>query len=79
VSDRLADGPTRGEKEEINVWIDLGDNTKIDVEVEVEGFERNVSAEGAVFPFVTEGVGYECSFSGLHHQDDWVQDTWHSS
>lgn len=35
----------------------LGDDAEVNVEVEVECFEWDIGAEGAVFPFVSEGVG----------------------
>lgn len=45
----------------------LGDDAEIDVEVEVEGSERDVGSETAVFPFVAEGVGNQGSVTGFHH------------
>ncbi len=50
----LADRTTRCKEEEIDVGIYLGDNAKVDVEVEVESFEGDVGAETAIFPFVAE-------------------------
>jgi hypothetical protein len=38
------DSATRREEEYVDVWVDLGDDGEADVEVEVEGFERNISA-----------------------------------
>lgn len=40
----LADGTPRGEEEEVDVWVYLGDDAEVDVEVEVECFERDVGA-----------------------------------
>lgn len=58
VGDGLADGAPGGEEEEVDVWVYLGDDAEVDVEVEVECAEGDVGAEGAIFPFVAEGVGF---------------------
>lgn len=56
VRDGAADGAAGGEEEEVDVRVDLGDDAELGVELRVEGFERDVGAQGAVFPFVAEAV-----------------------
>jgi hypothetical protein len=36
------------------VWVDLRNNAEIDIEMEVECFERDVGSKTAVFPLVAE-------------------------
>lgn len=57
VRDGAADGAAGGEEEEVDVRVDLGDDAELGVELGVEGLERDVGAQGAVFPFVAKAVG----------------------
>jgi len=61
------------------MWVDLRYNAEVDVEMEVECFERDVGSKTAVFPLVAERIWLETTISSFHHQDHWVQDTGHSS
>ena len=70
-----ADGAARGEEEEVDVRVHLADDGVGDVEVGVEGFEGDVGAERAVFPFVAEAVGFEdAGFGVLGHEHHGVED-----
>lgn len=57
MGDGLADGAAGREEEEVDVRVYLGNDAEVDIEMEIQGAERNVSAERTVFPFVAEGVG----------------------
>lgn len=56
----------------------LGDDGEVDVEVEIQSFERDVGAETAVFPFVAEGIRDQGTGAGFHHEHDRIQNTWYS-
>jgi len=49
------------------VWVHLGDDGEVDVEVKVQSFERDVGAETAIFPFMAEGIGDQGTGACLHH------------
>lgn len=47
---------SRTEKEQVDMWIDLRDDGEVDIEVEIERFDRDIGSKATVFPFVTEGI-----------------------
>ena len=78
VCNGTADAAAGGEEEDGDVWVDLGDDAEVDVEVQVQRARGDVGAEGAVFPFCAEGVGGDSAAAAarLRHEDDGVEDAW---
>ena len=54
--------------------VDLAHDSKVDVEMEVKSFDRDVGPQAPVFPLVAKGVWHQIPLPRLHHEDDGIQD-----
>lgn len=68
----------RGEKEKVDMRVDLRHNGVVDVEMDVQGLERYVGPQAAVLPLIAERVGGECTIRKFSHEHDGVQYTGNS-
>lgn len=75
MSDGMTNRASRREKEKVDVRVDLADNSKVDVEVSVEGLDGNIGSQTTILPLVTKRVRFQLPAPRLHHQDYRIQDS----
>lgn len=67
MGDGTTDGAAAGEEENVDVWVDLRDDGERDIELGIECAQGDVSAQGAVFPFMSKGEGDNGAVLGFRH------------
>ena len=60
------------------MWVHLGNDGKVGVEMEIQSFEGYISPQTAVFPFVAEGIRREGSVALFHHEHNRIEDSGNS-
>ena len=68
-------GASGTEKEQVDMWVYLGDYGEISIEMEIQCFNRNIRAQTPILPSMTKGEGSQTSVTLFGHEDDGIQDS----